>query len=234
MHQNAWGLKGRTRLPLRGRLRALRFRNPFFLGRSADGATNPDDDVSSTPQASHMPAVGEDDVSAPADQPPDLAIKAPEDPKPHCSTPDRTEKKPELDNHCPMINDISSTSDVSAKSVDARSKCRVPVPMSFVERCQNQYLSSLLSSPLVPAGSSKDFQSPESDYSNVAFKICDRCPHCIAMATEIARLLSIASLEEGKEESTPALHYAEETDNEKLFGVSGILPKKCNFDGGCW
>lgn len=72
-----------------------------------------------------------------------------------------------------------------------------PVPMSFIERCQNQLLSSILSSPIV-AVKNAEVLSPsssctETENPRFAFKICDRCPHCIAMATEITRLLSISN-----------------------------------------
>nr|CAB3264031.1 male-specific lethal 1 homolog [Phallusia mammillata] len=72
-----------------------------------------------------------------------------------------------------------------------------PVPVSFIERCQNQLLSSILSSPIVAVKNTEVFSptstNQETESSRFAFKICDRCPHCIAMATEITRLLSISN-----------------------------------------
>lgn len=88
-----------------------------------------------------------------------------------------------------------------AKNTSPRSeKERIPVPLSFIERRQNELFEAMMASP--PDKALKEFCSiaDSPSPSNVddmtlaalPFKICDRCPHCVAIATEIARLIKIA------------------------------------------
>ncbi|XP_039262848.2 uncharacterized protein LOC120338914 [Styela clava] len=72
-------------------------------------------------------------------------------------------------------------------------KTSIPVPLSFVEQKQAELMEAMMISP--PEKAIKTFcditkSSPQLD--EFPFKICNRCPHCVAIATEITRLFKTA------------------------------------------
>lgn len=72
-------------------------------------------------------------------------------------------------------------------------KSTIPVPLSFVEQKQAELMEAMMISP--PEKAIKTFcditkSSPQLD--EFPFKICNRCPHCVAIATEITRLFKTA------------------------------------------
>ncbi|XP_078490170.1 uncharacterized protein LOC100178376 isoform X2 [Ciona intestinalis] len=79
-------------------------------------------------------------------------------------------------------SNLPSTSISPIKTSPTSDLSCFPVPLSFIERFQSQLFTHT---------------SPKSgeklDDSKVAIQICEKCPHCVAMANEIKYLLSVAA-----------------------------------------
>lgn len=74
----------------------------------------------------------------------------------------------------------------SSNTYDAMTGDSVPVPISYVDQVQNQLVQALMISP--PHKAVKTFCDITSGAPELPFKICSRCPHCVAFAQEITRL----------------------------------------------
>ncbi|CAK8694975.1 unnamed protein product [Clavelina lepadiformis] len=126
--------------------------------------------------------------------------------------------------------DLAMAQCTPVKQLSPGSSGCVPVPVSYIQRCQNQLYASSLTSPTTPSKTHSNLSPKlieDLSHSKIALKVCDHCPNCVAVATEIHSLLTIAKDADDKKDN--AISKRDDSSaglDETMFYIAGLVTCK--------